>query len=327
MKKIITFVLALLITVIAIIRIGFGDSSSTDQIVIYTNADDEAVRAMKNALDNNGYDGKYIMQSFGTSELGGKLLAEGSDIEADLVTMSSFYLESAQAEKSMFIDLTFNTGAIEDYPSFYTPITAQEGAIIYNTKVVSDNKLPIPKSIAELADAVYKGYISVTDIQSSTTAWLLIQALVSQYGEDGATKYLTGIYDNAGAHIESSGSGPIKKVRSGEVGIGFGLRHQAVADKKEGLAIDFVDPIEGNFTLTESIAVVEKKKETNKLSMEMANCIIKYGRLELLETYPIALYKGEKTESTNTSNNPKVYDETLTIDLLKKHQDLSEKCK
>ena len=241
--------------------------------------------------------------------------------------MSSFYLESAQAEKSMFIDLTFNTGAIEDYPSFYTPITAQEGAIIYNTKVVSDNKLPIPKSIAELADAVYKGYISVTDIQSSTTAWLLIQALVSQYGEDGATKYLTGIYDNAGAHIESSGSGPIKKVRSGEVGIGFGLRHQAVADKKEGLAIDFVDPIEGNFTLTESIAVVEKKKETNKLSMEMANCIIKYGRLELLETYPIALYKGEKTESTNTSNNPKVYDETLTIGLLKKHQVLSEKCK
>ena len=68
MKKIITFVLALLIIVIAIIRIGFGDSSSTDQIVIYTNADDEAVRAMKNALDNNGYDGKYIMQSFGTSE-------------------------------------------------------------------------------------------------------------------------------------------------------------------------------------------------------------------------------------------------------------------
>ena len=37
-----------------------------------------------------------MFQTFGTSELGGKLLAEGADIEADLVTMSSFYLDSAQ---------------------------------------------------------------------------------------------------------------------------------------------------------------------------------------------------------------------------------------
>ena len=36
-----------------------------------------------------------------------KLLAEGSDIEADLVTMSTFYVESAQDEKKMFKDLKF----------------------------------------------------------------------------------------------------------------------------------------------------------------------------------------------------------------------------
>ncbi len=42
-----------------------------------------------------GYKGEYMFQTFGTSELGGKLLAEGKNIEADLVTMSSFYLESA----------------------------------------------------------------------------------------------------------------------------------------------------------------------------------------------------------------------------------------
>ena len=32
-----------------------GCSSSNDQVVIYSNADDEAVTAMKNALDKNGY--------------------------------------------------------------------------------------------------------------------------------------------------------------------------------------------------------------------------------------------------------------------------------
>ena len=36
------------------------------------------------------------------------------------------------------------------------------------------------------------------------------------------------VYKNAGPHIESSGSAPLKKVRAGEVAVGFGLRHQAV---------------------------------------------------------------------------------------------------
>ena len=103
----------------------------------------------------------------------------------------------------------------------------------------------------------------MTDIQSSSTAWLLIQALVSEYGEEEAKDILADIYENAGAHIEDSGSGPIKKVRAGEVAIGFGLRHQAVADKEEELPIDYVDPEEGNFTLTESVAVVNNKDEKN----------------------------------------------------------------
>ena len=303
---------------------GSKEASSDEKVILYTN---EAIAAMQNALDSNGYKDKYIVQTFGTSELGGKLLAEGADIEADLITMSSFYVESAEDEHHMFKGLEFDTGALEEYPSYYTPITAQEGAIIYNTDVLEENNLPVPTSIKDLADPVYKDMISVTDIQSSSTAWLLIQALVSEYGEDGAKDILTSIYENAGAHIEESGSGPIKKVRAGEVAIGFGLRHQAVADKEEGLPIDYVDPTEGNFTLTESVAVIDKGDDTNSEAMKMAECIIKNGRQELLETYPIPLYDGENVDDANESGNPKVFPEKLTVDLLKKHQALSEECK
>ena len=34
----------------------------------------------------------------------------------------------------------------------------------------------------------------------------MVQALISAYGEDGAQKILKGIYDNAGDHLEESGS-------------------------------------------------------------------------------------------------------------------------
>lgn len=227
---------------------GTSEAADGEQVILYSNADDEAVEAMKNALDGNGYEGQYIFQTFGTSELGGKLLAEGTNIEADMVTMSS------------------------------------------------------------------------------STAWLLIQALVSEYGEDGAKEVLTGIYENAGPHIEDSGSGPIKKVRAGEVAVGFGLRHQAVADKAEGLPIDYVDPTEGNFSLTESVAVIDKGDETNDKAMEMAECIIKNGREELQATYPNALYEGEETNSENKSTYPKTFSEPLTAELLEQHQELSEEC-
>ena len=122
-------------------------SKAGDQVVIYSNADDEAVVAMKAALDANGYEGEYIFQTFGTSELGGKLLAEGKNLEADLVTMSTFYLESAQEEQNMFTDLTFEPDTLEEYPSYCTPITAQEGTLIVNTEEMEAENLEAAKSI------------------------------------------------------------------------------------------------------------------------------------------------------------------------------------
>lgn len=325
-KKVAAFTLAAAVTVSGISLTGCGGGSG-DQVIIYSNADDEAVEAMKNALDSNGYEGQYMFQTFGTSELGGKLLAEGTNIEADLVTMSTFYLESAQDQNDMFTDLDFDVDTIDEFPAYCAPITSQEGTIIVNTEMLEENDLPMPTSLKDLADPVYKGFVSVTDIASSSTAWLLIQALVSEYGEDGAKDVLTGIYDNAGDHIEDSGSAPLKKVRAGEVAVGFGLSQQAVADKADGLPIDFVDPEEGNFSLTESVAVVDKGDKTNDKAMEMAQCIIENGREELQSYYPNALYNGEETDAANQSANPKVFPEKLTVDLLEKHQELSEACR
>ena len=185
----------------------------------------------------------------------------------------------------------------------------------------------MPASLKDLANPEYEGFISVTDIASSSTAWLLIQGLISEYGEDGAKEVLTGIYKNAGDHIEDSGSTPLEKVRAGEVALGFGLRQQAVADKADGLPIDYVDPAEGTFSLTESVAVVDKGDESKDKAMEMAQCIIENGREELQSYYPLALYNGEETDAENKSANPKVFSEPLTVDLLEQHQALSEECK
>lgn len=257
-----------------------------------------------------------------------KLLAEGTNLEADVITMSSYYVDSAEDQNAMFAELT-DVEAVpldEMTPAWRAPAQAQEGAIFYNTEVLASEGLPVPTSLRDLADPVYEGMVSLPDITGSSTAWLLIQALVDAYSEAEAQEILTGIYRNAGPYLSQSGSAPIKNVRAGEVAIGFGLRHQALADKAEGLPIEVVDPAEGTYSLTESVAVVDKGGATNPLAQEMAAAIIDGGRAELMETYAKTLYEGE-VPADNTPADQREFPEPLTVGLLERHQELSEAAK
>lgn len=305
-----------------------GTSGSSDSVVIYCNSDDEALEVIKKTLDDNGYQGKYTISTFGTSELGGKMLAEGKDLEADLLCMSSFYIDSAQDKYDMFANLNVESTPLAEYPDYYRPMLANQGAIFYNTEELKAAGLDVPASIKDLANEEYAGHISVPDITGSSTAWLMIQALIDSYGEDETKTILTGIYKNAGDNLEDSGSGPLKKVLAGEAAIGFGLRHQAIKDKAEGEPIDYVDPTEGDFTLTEGVAVIDHG-DSNKteLAQEMATCIIDKGRADMLSYYPVALYEGEQPDQEYICENSKTFSEPLTVDLLKQHTELSESCK
>lgn len=279
-----------------------------NEVIIYTNADEEAQVAMKHALDANGFEGKYIMQSWGTSELGGRLMAEGRNIEADVLTLSSYYLDSVQQKDKVFKDLTFDHTTIKgDTVPYYAPILGVTGSMFVNTEVLKEFNLPAPKALKDLADPQYEGYISVPDITGSSTSWLMTQALVQAYGEEEGIKLVQAIERNAGDHLELSGSAPLKKIRAGEVAVGFGLRHQAVADKKRGLPIDYIDPAEGNYTITEAVAVVDKGENTNPDAMAVAECIIKHARTELLTNYPVALYPGESVDEDLRPANPQTF--------------------
>ncbi|WP_347835866.1 ABC transporter substrate-binding protein [Gracilibacillus sp. JCM 18860] len=168
----------------------------------------------------------------------------------------------------------------------------------------------MPESIKDLVKPEYSGLVSIPNIFDSSTGWLLIQAIISEYGEEEGKGILQDLLQNVGPHLESSGSGPIKKVKAGEVVAGFGLRHQAVQAKEAGGApIDYVDPIEGNFSLTESIAVVDKDSTTTELAMEMAEVIIQDAREELLTYYPVALYEGEVVTAENKPAHPKKFNQ------------------
>lgn len=302
-----------------------GASTAGDTVIIATNADEEAVALMTNALNEQGFSGQFIFQELGTAELGGRLMAEGTNIEADLITLASFYLESSQAADNTFIPLDIDAVTLQEFPEYMAPILAITGSIFVNTELMESDGLPMPTSIADLADPVYAGNLAVSDINSSSTAWLLTQALIDNYGEAQAEDILEGIYRNADNQVLSSGSGPLRAVRAGEVAIGFGLRHTAVADQASGLPIQFIDPLEGNYQLVEALSVVDKGEDTNPLAAEMAQVIIEHARAGLQEYYPMALYEGESTDAEHRPADPRVFPQPLTLELLEEHQALVDR--
>lgn len=298
---------------------GGSAQTNEDQVIIYSNADDEAIEVMQTTLNDNGYEGDYVIQAVGTSELGGKMLAEGKSMEADIVTMASYYIDSAEQQHDMFVELTSSNALLDEMSQIQLPILGNVGAIFVNTEILKQKGLDAPTSLKDLTNPVYKDLISIPNIMDSSTGWLLVQAVVAEYGEQEGQQILADIITNVGPHLESSGSGPIKKVKTGEVPIGFGLRAQAVDAKEEGLPIDYIDPTEGNYSLVESVAVLDKEDdEKEKKAQEMAQLIANEAREGLLTQYPVALYEGETVQ--HEPAQLKKWDTTLTVDLLEQHQ-------
>lgn len=326
MKKSTAMMLGTVSSAFALAACGGTSAETKDQVIIYSNADDEAVEVMEATLDEKGYEGKYLIQSFGTSELGGKMMAEGTKIEADVVTMASYFIESAQSSKSMFVEQSSDLKPLDETNPYALPILGNTGSIFINSDLLAQKGLPVPKTIKDLTDPIYKDLVSFPNILDSSTGWLLVQAIISEYGEEEGKQVLADLIKNAGPHIESSGSGPIKKVKTGEVVAGFGLRIQAIDAKNEGLPIEYIDPTEGNFTLTESVAVVDKEGD-DALALEIAKVIATEARTDLLEQYPVALYEGEQVNAEHIPAHLKKWDTTLTVDLLEKHQTFFKEAK
>ena len=60
---------------------------------------------------------------------------------------------------------------------------------------------------------------------------------------------------------------------------------------------------------------------------EYASTILEVFSYYFVNAMVNAVYEGETTDEANSSANPKTFPEPLTLDLLEKHQELSESCK
>lgn len=302
---------------------------SDDRWLVASNADEEAQDAMKAALRETPDLGSARIQGFGTSELAGKLLLLGPKLDVDVVTLSEPYLRSFEARarkegRALFLTLPPAREAVLDptTPATMAPLTALSGAILLNEALLAEEGLPRPSSLIDLARPVYRSWLSIPRLEGSTTGWLLALGLAAAVGEREAFRILAEIEANATPHLEMSGSGPLKKIRAGECAVGFGLRHQAAADRAKGLPIGWTDPEEGTFSMVESAVALDKGADTRAGAAAFARALVECSRPKILEAYPTPLYHGERVPDELRPPRPQRYPEPLTLELLERHKRL-----
>lgn len=248
LKRIYVFVMAI---VLVFTMAACGDKK--EKILIYSSSEDYSIAYMTERLTEEFPNYDITVEYLSTGNHAAKLLAEGRETECD-ITNDLDYAYLAQLEQQG------NLADLSEYDySIYCSDTVQSdryivecrngGAVILNTKVLTENGLAEPKSYEDLLKPEYQGLISMPNPKASGTGYMFLKSLVNAWGEEEAFSYFEKLNANI-LQYTSSGAGPVNALVQGEVAIGLGMTAQAVLQINEGAPLKIVYFEEGSpFTL------------------------------------------------------------------------------
>lgn len=259
MKKLIV----ILLTVTALLLLSM--QSNQDTIIIYSSMEQFRGEELQRQLNEKFSDLDVMVMYVSTAKSAAKIHVEKEQSDADIiVALESSYLEKVKdqlADISGYSKLSYLDGLTPaDHDNRYVTWERQAGSFIINTDVLKKNNLPIPKTYEDLLDHKYYNLIAMPDPKSSGTGYFFYKSLVNTMGEEKALAYIDKLENNIKQFTES-GSGPIKLLIQGEIGIGLGLTFQAVKQINEGSPFEIITPPEGSpYSLT-GTAIMKKSAD------------------------------------------------------------------
>lgn len=309
MKKWIVLLLAL--------TIGFtllADFGGKESIVICSSLEQFRNDELQRQLDEQFPQYNVIVMYMSTGKAAAKIYAEGAKSEVDIVAgLETGYLNKIKGSLEDISGLSridYMEGVTPaDNGNLWVTWERQAGAIVVNTEILKKHGLEAPKTYEDLLKPEYKGLVAMPDPKSSGTGYFFYKNWVNMWGEDATIAYVDKLYGNIKQFTES-GSGPIKLLKQGEVGIGLALTFQAVTERNDGQPFDIIFPETGSpYSLT-GTAMVQGHAQKAGVA-EVYDYIIHEFLVYDKENFsPEAIYEGQKNRIPNYPENIKYADMT-----------------
>jgi iron(III) transport system substrate-binding protein len=166
----------------------------------------------------------------------------GGTGDPHLVAAEEGLTQASGVDISQLQDWAKNMSAISNGKTI--GIYAGALGIAYNSELLAEKGLPVPKCWSDLADPAYRGEIQVANPNSSGTAYTELATFVQLFGEDDAFERLKAIGLNINQYTKS-GSAPSKAAGRGETTISIGFMHDMVKLASSGFPLKIVAPCEG----------------------------------------------------------------------------------
>ena len=113
--------------------------------------------------------------------------------------------------------------------------------IMWNTRYMAANKLPVPKEWADLAKPVYFGHVATSSPSRSGTTHLTVETILQGEGWMNGWAQLLAISGNCAAITERSFGVP-DGVSNGQFGLGLVIDFFGLAAKNSGMPVEFIYP-------------------------------------------------------------------------------------
>lgn len=224
-------------------------------IIVYSSMEQFRGEELQKQLNEEFPDLSIRVMYMPTAKAAAKIHMEGTGTDADMmVGLETSYMDNIKAslaDISGYSKLNFlDDLAVSTHDNLYVTWERQAGSFIINQSVLDKHGLPIPTSYEELLDPRYEGLIAMPDPKSSGTGYFFYKNLVNTLGDEKALAYIDQLEKNVKQFTES-GSGPVKLLIQGEIGIGLGLTFQAVNEINKGNDFTIIYPKEGSpYSLT-----------------------------------------------------------------------------
>ncbi|MCY6371361.1 ABC transporter substrate-binding protein [Clostridium ganghwense] len=256
------------------------EKKSSNTVVVYSPNQPEINNEIVNRFKaKTGIEVQLI--SGGTGELLKRVQSEKANPLGDVFfgggaeSLESFkdYFEPYTSSEDGTIDEKFKSPE-----HYWNGFTALPMVMIYNKKLVSEDK--VPQSWDDLLKPEWKGKISYADPNKSGSSYTqMITMVTAKDGWDFINKYAA----NLNGKVESSSSHVPKKVSDGEYPIGVTLEEVAFRYINNGANVGVAYPKEGTSAVPDGVALIKGAKNAENakkfidfvLSKEIQETVVK----------------------------------------------------